>query len=341
MNNHTQPLLSVKDFRPHGEVQWCPGCGNYAVLSQLQKLLSELGIPRENIVFISGIGCSSRLPYYINTYGFHTIHGRAPAVATGLKLARPELSIWIVSGDGDALSIGGNHTIHLLRRNVDVTMLLLNNQVYGLTKGQYSPTSRYGQITASSPYGMMEHHCNPLTLALGAGGAFVARTIDRDLKHLSAVLRQAAEHKGASFVEIYQNCIVFNGTAFDEFVRKDVRDENILFVEHGMPLVFGYNRTKGIRLDGLKPYVVSLDNGMYSVNDVVVYDERDATLAFLVAKFSDMPEFPHPVGVLYRERRLCYGEPTDSAGSIRHRRTTQPPTIESLLSSVGSIWKVE
>jgi 2-oxoglutarate ferredoxin oxidoreductase subunit beta len=307
-NDDGEFLFTAKDLKPTGEVRWCPGCGNYAVLAQVQKLLPELGVARENIAFVSGIGCSSRFPYYINTYGFHTIHGRAAAVASGLKIARPELSVWVITGDGDALSIGGNHTIHLLRRNIDVNVLLFNNQIYGLTKGQYSPTSQHGQITKSSPMGMPDYPFEPAALALGAGGTFVARTLDRDLKHLAAVLRRAAEHKGTSFVEIYQNCVVFNDGAFDGFANKTMRAEHTLYLEHGKPLVFGARSEKAIRLNGLEPELILLDDGAYSIDDAVVYDEKDVNLAAIIAAMGRNPLLPRPVGVFFAQQRSCYEE---------------------------------
>src|SRR5713101_3918205 len=240
------PKYTKKDFESDQDVRWCPGCGDYAILSAMQKTMPDLGIPREDIVFISGIGCSSRFPYYMNTYGFHTIHGRAPAVATGLKLARPELKIFVVTGDGDGLSIGGNHLLHVLRRNVDVTILLFNNKIYGLTKGQYSPTSELGKVTKSTPVGSADRSFNPLAVALGAEATFVARTVDVHTKHLSEVLRRAAAHRGTSFVEIYQNCLIYNGSAWDHVTEPDVKDENTLVLEDGKPMVFGKHRDKGI-----------------------------------------------------------------------------------------------
>ncbi|MFZ1312585.1 MAG: 2-oxoacid:ferredoxin oxidoreductase subunit beta, partial [Chitinophagaceae bacterium] len=247
------PALTAKDFATDQEVRWCPGCGDYSILAQVQKVMPTLGIPKENIVFISGIGCSSRFPYYMNTYGMHSIHGRAAAIASGLKASRPELSVWIVTGDGDSLSIGGNHTIHILRRNFDVNILLFNNQIYGLTKGQYSPTSEEHKITKSTPMGSIDHPFNPAALALGADATFVARTMDRDPKHLQAMLLRANGHKGASFLEIYQNCNIFNDGAFEIFTEKGSKPAETLFLEQGKPLVFGAANDKGIKLDGFRP----------------------------------------------------------------------------------------
>ncbi|HYO22523.1 MAG TPA: 2-oxoacid:ferredoxin oxidoreductase subunit beta, partial [Flavisolibacter sp.] len=251
-----KPALTAKDFATDQEVRWCPGCGDYSILAQVQKVMPALGIPRENIAIISGIGCSSRFPYYMNVYGMHSIHGRATAIASGLKAARPDLSVWIVTGDGDSLSIGGNHTIHLLRRNFDVNVLMFNNQIYGLTKGQYSPTSEKNKVTKSTPFGSIDHPFNPMALALGADATFIARSMDRDPKHLQAMLTRSYEHKGASFLEIYQNCNIFNDGAFEAFTEKTTKADNAIFLENGKPLVFGAAGDKGIKLDGFKPVVV-------------------------------------------------------------------------------------
>src|SRR5690349_8892569 len=270
----TAPALTAKDFATDQEVRWCPGCGDYSILAQVQKVMPTLGIARENIVIVSGIGCSSRFPYYMNTYGMHSIHGRATAIASGLKASRPELSVWIVTGDGDSLSIGGNHTIHLLRRNFNVNILLFNNEIYGLTKGQYSPTSQVGKVAKSTPYGSVDHPFNPLALALGADATFVARSMDRDPKHLQAMLIRANAHKGTSFLEIYQNCNIFNDGAFEIFTEKATKPEEVLFLEQGQPLVFGAQKNKGIRLDGFRPVVVEI-GGEYSASDLWIHDETD------------------------------------------------------------------
>jgi len=290
--------LTRKDFESSQEVRWCPGCGDYAVLAQVQKLLPTLGIPRENFVFISGIGCASRFPYYMETYGMHGIHGRAPAIATGLKLARPELSVWVITGDGDALAIGGNHLIHAIRRNVGLKILLFNNRIYGLTKGQYSPTSEAGKRTRSTPLGSIDRPLNPVALALGAGATFVARVVDVDQPLVGAVLARAAAHEGTAFVEILQNCIIYNDGAFAHLTDRKVRDEHRVLLEHGRPLVFGRNRERGIRLNGLTPEVVELGANGPDDAGVAVHDERDprGTLAFLLAQL-ETPEFPVPLGV--------------------------------------------
>jgi 2-oxoglutarate ferredoxin oxidoreductase subunit beta len=296
--------LSRKDFVSDQDVRWCPGCGDYAILAQVQKVMPELGVPRERIVFISGIGCSSRFPYYMNTYGFHSIHGRAPAIATGLKVARPELSVWVVTGDGDALSIGGNHLIHILRRNVDVNILLFNNRIYGLTKGQYSPTSEQGKMTKSTPLGSADYPFNPIAVALGADSSFVARTVDVEAKHLQDIVRRAHAHRGTSFVEILQNCNIFNDGAFSGLTEKDTKADAQLVLEHGRPLVFGKNRDKGIRLRGHALEIVQLGDGITEA-DLVVHDETDPVLAFLLSTMSP-PKFPTPIGVFRAVTRETY-----------------------------------
>ncbi|CAG0926592.1 MAG: 2-oxoglutarate oxidoreductase subunit KorB [Rhodocyclaceae bacterium] len=302
-------VLTKKDFESNQDVRWCPGCGDYAVLAQIQKLMPTLGIPRENFAFISGIGCSSRFPYYMETYGMHSIHGRAPAIASGLKLARPELSVWVVTGDGDALAIGGNHFIHAMRRNIDLKIILLNNRIYGLTKGQYSPTSEMGKKTKTTPLGNIDRPFSPVALALGAGATFVARTVDSDQAHMAQVLKRAAEHKGTAFVEIYQNCIVFNDGAYDAITDKSVRDDARLLLEHGKPLVFGKARDKGIRLRGLEPEVVTLGEGGAGEGDLVMHDEAadHSGLAFFLSQF-DAPKFPVPLGVFRAVRQPTYEE---------------------------------
>ncbi|MFY7880024.1 MAG: 2-oxoacid:ferredoxin oxidoreductase subunit beta [Lacibacter sp.] len=303
------PALTAKDFATDQEVRWCPGCGDYSILAQVQKIMPTLGIPRENIAIISGIGCSSRFPYYMNTFGMHSIHGRATAIASGLKAARPELSVWIVSGDGDSLSIGGNHTIHLLRRNFDVNILMFNNQIYGLTKGQYSPTSEEKKITKSTPFGSIDHPFNPLALAMGADASFVARSMDRDPKHLQEMLIRSNKHKGASFLEIYQNCNIFNDGAFEVFTEKSTKAEEALFLTQGKPLVFGASQNKGIKLDGFKPVVVNLEEG-HSVNDLWIHDEHDFYKAQILVRMYDNPQhaehLPRPFGVFYETERACY-----------------------------------
>ncbi len=315
----SNPKQTRKDFVSDQDVRWCPGCGDYAILAQVQKVMPELGVPRENFVFISGIGCSSRFPYYMNTYGFHSIHGRAPAIATGLKAARPDLSVWVATGDGDGLSIGGNHLIHILRRNLDVNILLFNNRIYGLTKGQYSPTSEQGKVTKSTPLGSVDYPFNPLSVALGAEGTFVARSIDVEAKHLQDTIRRAYEHRGTAFVEILQNCNIFNDGAFAHLTEKDLKADTQLVLEHGKPLIFGKNREKGIRMKGHSLEVVQLGNGI-GESDLIVHDERDAALAFLLSLMMP-PTFPMPIGVLRAVERVAYeaalSEQIDAA-KMRH-----------------------
>ena len=289
-----------KDFASDQEVRWCPGCGDYAILSATQQTFAELDVPKHNFVVVSGIGCASRFPYYMNTYGFHTIHGRAPAIATGIKIANPELSVWIVTGDGDSLSIGGNHIIHLMRRNVDVKVMLHDNRIYGLTKGQYSPTSEAGKRTKSSPYGSVDRPFNPLALALGAGATFIARSIDVHTPHLRRTLTAAHAHRGTAFLQIFQNCNIFNDGAFEQLREKSLRPDNILELEDGQPLIFGKDRDRGIRIDGChRPQVVKLGNGV-GESDLLVHDEQ-GPLGYL-AMLAEMapPDFPMPVGVLRR-----------------------------------------
>ena len=301
--------LTAKDFATDQEVRWCPGCGDYSILAQVQKIMPGIGVPKENIVIVSGIGCSSRFPYYMNVYGMHSIHGRATAVASGLKATRPELSVWIVTGDGDALSIGGNHTIHLLRRNFDVNILLFNNQIYGLTKGQYSPTSEQNKVTKSTPFGSIDHPFNPLALAMGADATFIARSMDRDPKHLQTLLTRSHQHKGASFLEIYQNCNIFNDGAFEIFTEKSTKPEEVVFLEQGKPLIFGATQNKGLKLDGIRPVVVELGNGI-TADDLWIHDEQDFYKAQLLIRMFEDPRveghLPRPFGVFYEIFRPCY-----------------------------------
>lgn len=305
----TGSKLRAKDFETDQDVRWCPGCGDYAILKQVQTAFAELGMEKENTVFISGIGCSSRFPYYMDTYGMHSIHGRATAIASGLKAVRKDLNVWIVTGDGDSLSIGGNHLIHLLRRNFDVNVLLFNNEIYGLTKGQYSPTTPEGKVTKSSPYGVLDHPFNPLALALGAEATFVARALDRDPRHLKDLIIRANEHKGTSLLEIYQNCPVFNDGAFTVLTDKDSKQDSTLWLKNGEPLVFGDNNSKGIVLDGFQPKIVSLDDG-YSLDDLWVHDETDPLKAHMLTRFFGDPSqegnLPRPFGLFYVNQRESY-----------------------------------
>lgn len=336
----TAPALTAKDFATDQEVRWCPGCGDYSILAQVQKVMPTLGIPKENIVIVSGIGCSSRFPYYMNTYGMHSIHGRATAVASGLKASRPELSVWIVTGDGDGLSIGGNHTIHLLRRNFDVNVLLFNNQIYGLTKGQYSPTSEEHKITKSTPMGSIDHPFNPLALALGADATFVARTMDRDVKHMQSMLIRTNQHKGASFLEIYQNCNIFNDGAFEIFTEKGTKAQETIFLEHGKPLVFGANGEKGIKLDGFRPVVVELNNG-HSTDDLWVHDEKDIYKAQILTRIFDDPHkeghLPRPFGVFYETQRPCYEDMLEA--QLAEAKAKKPADLDKLLRG-NEVWTI-
>jgi 2-oxoglutarate ferredoxin oxidoreductase subunit beta len=299
MTTATLPVYTKKDFQTDQEIRWCPGCGDYAILAAVQAVFAELGVPREKFVFISGIGCSSRFPYYMNTFGFHTIHGRAPAIATGVKLIRPDLDVWVATGDGDSLSIGGNHTIHMLRRNVGLKVLMFNNKIYGLTKGQYSPTSEVGKKAKSTPFGSVDRPFSPLSLALGSEATFIARSVDVFQQHLKETLRKAAAHQGSAYIEILQNCNIFNDGAWETITEKEARSEQVVQLEHGKPLIFGKNRDKGIRLVGLDLEVVALGNGI-TEKDLLVHDEHDSNpvYAFALSRMDAMPGFPTPIGVL-------------------------------------------
>jgi 2-oxoglutarate ferredoxin oxidoreductase subunit beta len=334
----TTATLGKKDFQTDQEVRWCPGCGDYAILSAVQSVFPELGIPREKFVVVSGIGCSSRFPYYMNTYGFHTIHGRAPAIATGLKVARPELEVWIATGDGDALSIGGNHLIHTLRRNVGVKILMFNNRIYGLTKGQYSPTSELGKRTKSTPHGSVDYPFNALSVAIGAGATFVARSVDVFQQHLKDTLKAAAAHQGTAFVEIYQNCNIFNDKAFAHLTEKELRDDALVQLEHGKPLVFGKGRDRGVRLNGTELEVISFADG-FGPDDCLVWDATrpNPALAFMAAQM-DAPRFPVPIGVLRRVEVPTF----ESGMAAQIRRETEKRgagSLERLLVS-GETWTV-
>ena len=312
VTENTAPVkLTAKDFTSDQEVKWCPGCGDYSILKQVQTVLPDMGGEREKYVFVSGIGCSSRFPYYMATYGVHSIHGRAPAIASGVKIANPELNVWMISGDGDLLSIGGNHFIHMMRRNPNIKVMMFNNEIYGLTKGQYSPTSQKGIVTKSTPYGSVDEPFNPAELALGAKSSFFARTIDRDPKHMQAMINRANQHHGTAFVEVYQSCPVFNDGVFFIFTEKETKKEETIFVEHGKPLVFGQTENKGIKLNGYKPEIVTLGDGV-SKEDLWIHDENDKTKAHILAQFADFTtpdnHYPRPFGVFYREDRACIDE---------------------------------
>lgn len=332
------PVLTKKDFISDQEVRWCPGCGDYAILAQVQKVVPKLGIPKENFVFVSGIGCSSRFPYYMNTYGFHTIHGRAPTIATGIKVANPELSVWLVTGDGDALSIGGNHLIHALRRNVDIKILLFNNRIYGLTKGQYSPTSEQGKRTKSTPMGSVDYPLHPVSTALAAEATFVARTIDTETKHLTATLERAAAHKGSAFVEIFQNCNIFNDKAFDYFKGKDVKSERIVEIEHGRPLRFGPENEKGITWNGKSLEVVTVGEGA-AESDLIVHDEQASLHSPFLLGRMDYPAYPIAIGVFRAIERATYENLVDQQVATA-KESREPETLRSLLYSADS-WEVK
>jgi len=331
---------SAKDFASDQEVKWCPGCGDYAILAQIQRVLADLNKKNEEVVFVSGIGCSSRFTYYMNTYGIHGIHGRPIAIATGLKIARPELDVWVITGDGDCLSIGGNHFIHGLRRNIGIHIIMFNNRIYALTKGQYSPTSEQGKITFSSPYGSLDYPINPLSLALGSGASFVARTIDKNLKHMNIIFKESAEFKGASFVEVYQNCKIFNDDAFSMFTDKEIKESNSLFLEENKPLLFGKNNELAIILDNNRPVIVNLNNENISPEKLWIHDPTDKQKAFLLSQFS-MPEyedFPAVFGILYKKTRPGFEELLiNKMETIKNKKKT--PSINKLLAG-SKTWEL-
>jgi len=331
--------LTANDYASGQDVRWCPGCGDYAILAQMKKVLSNLQIPREKLVFVSGIGCSSRFPYYLDTYGIHSIHGRATTIATGLKTVRPDLSVWVITGDGDGLSIGGNHLIHCIRRNLDINIILFNNRIYGLTKGQYSPTSLRGKVTKSSPMGVIDNPLHILSVAIGCEATFVARTVDVYSQHLGMVLHRAAEHRGTSFIEVYQNCVVFNDGAFDYAADRETRSEATLELEHGKPLIFGKNRDKGIRLNGMEPEVVTLGDGV-GEQDLLVHDERavQPSLAYLLTRMH-YPDFPEPIGVFRAVDRPKYDEMLNA--QIEEAVRSRGPGDLDKLFREGDTWRVE
>jgi len=340
-NGQTPPVkLTRKDFVSDQEVRWCPGCGDYAILAQIQKVMPDLGIKRENTVFVSGIGCSSRFPYYMNTYGFHGIHGRAPAIATGIKASNPDLSVWVITGDGDALSIGGNHLIHAIRRNLDINIILLNNRIYGLTKGQYSPTSEFGKKTTSTPFGVIDYPLNPLSVALAAESTFVARSVDTFTQHLQMVVERAMHHKGVSFIEVYQNCNIFNDGAFDMFTERAVRDDRVIELVHGKPLVFGKDKNKGIRMrSDMHLEVVEMGNGI-SEAELIAHNEKapDSYLAYMLARM-EYPDYPVPIGVFRDVEKPTYEalltEQIESAV-----QKMGPGDLEKLINS-GDTWIID
>ena len=335
MTDVQAPLLKKKDFESDQAVRWCPGCGDYAILAQTQKNMPSFGRKREEFVFVSGIGCSSRFPYYMNTYGFHSIHGRAPAIATGVKIANPDLSVWVVTGDGDGLSIGGNHFMHVLRRNMDLNILMFNNRIYGLTKGQYSPTSEQGKKTKASPFGSIDYPLNPPSLALGAQATFVARTIDRWQKHLAEMLGRSYNHNGGSFIEIYQNCNIFNDGAFEEYTGAE-KFENVIELKHGEPMVFAQG-TKGIKLDGSKAIVVDMEKN--SIDDILIHNETNLDLAHIIANWTSHSTLPEPIGVIY-----CIDKPTYNQEMINQieaaKKAKGLSKVQDLLNA-GDTWIVD
>ncbi len=332
------PVLTPADFASDQDVRWCPGCGDYSILAQMKKVMPTLGLPREQTVFVSGIGCSSRFPYYMDTYGVHSIHGRAPALATGLKSSRPDLNVWVITGDGDALSIGGNHLMHTIRRNIDINIVLFNNRIYGLTKGQYSPTSPLGKVTKSTPAGSIDNPLHPLSIAIGCEATFVARTVDVNIKHLGETLRRAAAHRGTAFVEVYQNCNVFNDGAWDYATNRETKSDTIIELEHGKPLIFGKNRDRGIRLNGMEPEIVELDKGI-SEDDLLFHDERlpEPSLAYLLSRMRH-PDFPEPIGVFRAVDRPRYDELINEQ-MMAARRDKGDGDLGKLFSS-GDTWSV-
>jgi 2-oxoglutarate ferredoxin oxidoreductase subunit beta len=329
--------LTRKDFVSDQEVRWCPGCGDYSILAAVQRVMPDLGIPREKLVFVSGIGCSSRFPYYMNTYGFHGIHGRAPGIASGIKITNPDLSVWVVTGDGDGLSIGGNHLIHAIRRNLDINIILFNNRIYGLTKGQYSPTSEFGKRTKSSPQGVLDYPIHPVRIAIAAEATWVGRSIDIHAQHLAEMIRRMARHKGVSFLEVYQNCNIFNDKAFVEFAAREVRDDRTVHLEHGQPLLFGKGRNMGIRVRSGRPEVVEVGKDA-DADEVLVHDATDAGLAYTIAQM-EHPEYPMPIGVFLDIERPSYEAMLVDQIDASTRAQGKPDVAELLRS--GDLWTVE
>ncbi len=333
--------LTAKDFSSGQDVRWCPGCGDYSILAQVQRTLPNIdNIVKENVVWVSGIGCSSRFPYYMGTYGFHSIHGRAPAIATGLKLARPDLDVWVATGDGDLLSIGSNHFIHACRKNIDLKIILFNNRIYGLTKGQYSPTSEKGKVTKTSPYGSIDYPFNALSVALGSNATFVARTLDREPKHMAEMIDKAAGHKGIAFVEVYQNCPIFNDGAYAPLTDKETKDDNVLHLEHGKPMLFGKDKDKGIKLDGFNPVIINLNDGKHSIDDVIIHDENDEGMvrAFILSHMTDHPDLPTPLGIFRKVNKPTYDEALVEQIDIVTKKKGKGD-LEKLLFA-GNTWEV-
>ncbi len=345
MTDVAVPITTRKDWSSDQEVRWCPGCGDYSILAAVQSLMPDLGVPRENTVFVSGIGCAARLPYYMNTYGMHSIHGRAPAIATGLAVARPDLDVWVIGGDGDMLSIGGNHLIHALRRNVNLTILMFNNQIYGLTKGQYSPTSEVGKVTKSTPFGSIETPFNPISVALGAEATFVARTHDMDRQHMMEMFRRAHEHNGAAFVEIYQNCNIFNDGAFETLTGKAVREDMLIPLVHGEPIRFGADKEKGVAM-GTDGRLGIVEVAAVGADNILVHDEKnDRGLGFMLSRLARSPHDPTPVGVFRavshpeHPEHVEYGSAVSAQIAAAQARNG-PGDLQTLLNS-GATWTVD
>ncbi len=335
-NNNLE--YTKKDFISDQEVKWCPGCGDYAILSAIQSAMTKIGRKREDVVCVSGIGCSSRFPYYLNTYGYHTIHGRATAVASGVKTANPDLSVWVITGDGDSLSIGGNHLIHVLRRNIDMNIVLFNNQVYGLTKGQYSPTSVQGQVTKSTPYGSLDRPFSPAKLAFGASATFIARTTDTNAKHIEAIMIEAEEHRGTSFIEVYQNCVIFNDGCHSEYADKKTRDDHSILLEQGKPMLYGSEVKKGIILDHLTLKVVELGSS-YSEVDCLVHDKTNEMLASLLVAMDANPGMPKLYGVIYAVKDVTYNDQV--ATQIAEIKAIKGEGDFNKLLNSGETWEIK
>lgn len=331
------PEYKKKDFVSDQEVRWCPGCGDYAILNAVQMAMTKLGRKREDICFVSGIGCSSRFPYYMNTFGLHTIHGRAPAVATGLKNQNPDLSVWVITGDGDGLSIGGNHTAHMIRRNVDLNVILFNNEIYGLTKGQYSPTSKVGTKAKSTPHGSLDRPFFPAKFALGAGSTFFARTMDTDPKHMQEVFLAANEHKGTAFIEVLQNCVIFNDKIHEQYTNRKQRDETTIFLEHGKPMLFGKEKNKGLMFDNGKLKVVTLGEDGVTEKDIVIHDETNDNIAYCLSNLLPHVD-PMPMGVFKRTNDVVYDEQLNAQIDDVVKATGEKSVAELL--SAGNTWTV-
>ncbi len=337
MSTQDNTEYTKKDFSSDQEVKWCPGCGDYAILSAIQTALTKIGRKREDIVFVSGIGCSSRFPYYMNTYGYHTIHGRAPAIASGLKTANPDLSLWVITGDGDSLSIGGNHLIHALRRNIDMNIVLFNNEIYGLTKGQYSPTTRQGKITKSTPYGSLDRPFSPAKLAFGANASFIARTLDSDAKHMQEVMLEAEAHRGTSFIEIYQNCVIFNDGCHSDYTDKKSREDHSVVLKHGEPMLFGSEKNRGILLDNMHLKIVELGDE-YAAVDCLIHDKHNPVLASLLVAMDDDPNMPKLYGVIYEVQDVTYNDQV-SEQLAQVKEAKGPGDFKALLHS-GDTWEI-